>query len=469
MGTVGGSFPKGMNCWQRPWPEKIGERFHEVYANQSCSAIGLMTLHLNRLFSSSSSSPSSSSPSPSSSSSSSSLSPRSLSFFAYNLAISACGHFCLIESIQGYYLSPNAVTLHIVFVDVCPNDLTTPVEELRIAYMEVVSFVRKRGGEVVFVCSWPWERLHQHAGPPKPNYNEEVLSYDENAIVAHRAKEISFNSCMALGIQLSRQYLFPLIHYQDALLSKDASFSAGSEKSFYDSLSALILPQDTHPSMLGYDFVARTISRWLYLRILHVLSLLQPLPHPQIPLINHSTTSLKKLIDTKEEFTSMAIVNLGFEWRVEAKDKAGWISTTFGSKLVLQVESPVTVGFLSIGYLQTYSTFGLFSLVVRNGNHTLYKRCVTSFLPKHFSQTGFITIPINVTPQNRILLIGMEHLNHTNFVQYLMMSPGDKMFYMQEIGRKDTPSAYTKVKIVSIGIFDSEDGLANRPRDVSYA
>ena len=422
----------------------LSNRFYPILLNHSCSAIALTAYYLTHLL------------------------PPPLSVSAYNLAISGCGHMCLVESIQSYYLSPHAKTLHIVFIDVCINDNLSPPDELEMTYIEVVSFVRRKGGEVVFVCAWS-DKIDVKTDSPKINFD---LAAQKDWVVTPskypRKHKSSYNRCAVIGLRLSSLYHFPVISYQDSLLSSDGSFSSGSETAFHDVTPSLIVsPDNSHPSMFGSDLIAQTLSRWIYWRICRVLSLSVPLPPPEIPLINSTTSSLVELIDSEEKFRSLVTIRHGFEWKIEANNKAGWISEKFGSFLELKLPVGVPAGFLSIGYLQTYSSIGLFNLTVINSNHLVSNRRVTCAISKRFSQTAFITIPFNVSKFDNIFLIRIEHVDH-NDVNKLKVFPDMRKFLFDLERSHFGNTTLTKVKIVSIGIYDSEDGLASRPREVDY-
>lgn len=443
---VGGSYARGENCGVPVGHyQTLSERFHQLNLSESCSSIALAAHYLSLLL------------------------PSSLSLSAYNLAVSGCGYMCLVESIQSYYLLPHAETLHVVFIDVCINDNLAPTEEMEIAYIEVVSFVRKRGGEVVFVCSWS-DFLYRHPGSPKINYD--LAPRKDWVVTPYGFPDVSpltYNRCSVVGIRYSERYLFPVIEYLDSLLAPDGSYSGQSEKYLDAVLPALTRSYDNaHPSIFGNDYVAQTLSRWLYWRICHVLSLTDPLPQPFIPLLNSSTSSLVQLFNTAEAFKAIVRGHRGFEWRVEPVNKPGWISETFGSVLLLKLPVPVSAGYLSLGFLQTYSSIAVFNLTVTNGNVLVANRRVMCAITRKFSQTAFVTIAFNVTNGDKFFRIQIEHIDHTDVARLKRFEDMKKFVFDFGRGHFGKSNA-TKVKIISVGIYDSDDGLASRPREVDYS
>jgi hypothetical protein len=445
IAMIGGSYARGENCGvpKRP-PRSLGHRFREISVDHSCSTIALTAYYLNRLL----------------------LPGHSVK--AYNLAVSGCGHHCLVESIQSHYLSARPNTLHIVIIDVCVNDNAAPSDEIEMTYIEVVTLVRRRGGEVLFVCAWS-DHMYHRKDPPQVNFD---LAANKSWVVtpygAPTNHSSSYNRCAVIGIRLSARYRFPVITYQDSLLSADASYSNHSRHAFKRVVSALTKsPVDTHPSMFGNDLIAQTLSRWIYWRICHVISLPHPLPQPDIPLLNGTTSSLVQMIETEETFHRLIVYHRGFDWRVEGGGKAGWISEHFGSILDVRLPLPVPTGFLSIGFLQTYSVIGLFNLTILNGGHLVTNRRVTCVIVPRFSQTAFLTVPFNVTASERVLRIRFEHLDHTD-LEALRGYQDLRKFIFEMERHHFVNNTNTKVKIISLAIYDAADGLAARPREVDY-
>jgi hypothetical protein len=133
------------------------------------------------------------------------------------------------------------------------------------------------------------------------------------------------------------------------------------------------------------------------------------------------------------------------------------------------VRLPVSVasGFISIGFLQTYSPIGLFNLTVTNGIHRVTNRRVTCVIARKFSQNAYLTIPFNVTSGEKVFHLRFEHLDHTDLEE--LSKYEDMKRYLFDVGRNHFGNSKdTKVKIISIGIYDSADGLASRPREVDY-
>jgi hypothetical protein len=446
IAIIGGSFARGVNCGDPIAPLLFGSaRFVPTDVNGSCSTVALIAHYLMRDH------------------------PK-LSVTPYNLGVSGCGYMCLVESLQGYYLTPHAPTLHIVLIDVCVNDHAALPVELSVTYLEVIGFVRRKGGEVLFLCAWSKLVFF------------EVLSPRVNYVVARQAdrgtvplsidnKKISpYNGCIALGIRMAAQYLFPVVTYQDPLLTEDASFSDGSERAFRTAVPALTKdPSNAHPSMLGNDFIAQIVSRWVSRRICHVLSLPQSIPRPPIPLLNTSATSLVKLINSEEDFESIVTVHRGFVWKLEDANKPGWISERFGSILKMELPVPVLSGFLSIGYLQTYTVIGLFNLTVKHQKTLLMNKIQACIIRTAFSQTAFVTIPFNVTHDAMKLDLEIEHLDHTDVKELEKVEALSEFLnhFKKGIFKFAKPNI-TKVKIISVGIYDSAEGAASRPRDVDY-
>jgi hypothetical protein len=248
----------------------------------------------------------------------------------------------------------------------------------------------------------------------------------------------------------------------------DGSYSEGSKQAFKAVLSALTYAYENgHPSIFGYDYIAQTLSRWIFWRMSHVVSLPHPLPAPSIPLLNSTTSSLVQLIDSKEKFMRHVTFHRGFEWRIEAVNKPGWISERFGSLLEVRLPVSVASGFISIGFLQTYSPIGLFNLTVTNVNHLVSNRRVVCVINKKFSQTAFVTIPFNVTSGEKVFHLRFEHIDHTDS-DHLFQYDDMLRFILNFKRNYFEDSTTTKVKIISIGIYDSADGLASRPREVDY-
>jgi hypothetical protein len=133
------------------------------------------------------------------------------------------------------------------------------------------------------------------------------------------------------------------------------------------------------------------------------------------------------------------------------------------------VRLPVSVasGFISIGFLQTYSPIGLFNLTVTNVNHLVSNRRVVCIINKKFSQTAFVTIPFNVTNVEKVFHLRFEHIDHDN-LEGLSHFEDMKKYLFDRSRERYEVSNHTKVKIISIGIYDSADGLASRPREVDY-
>jgi hypothetical protein len=447
IAMIGGSYARGDNCGVPFVPFFHGSRrFVEMNVNESCSAIALTAHYLSRHL------------------------PSWIKVSAYNLAVSGCGYMCLVESLQGYYLTQHPKTLHIVIIDVCVNDFAVNPDELEVTYVEVAGFVRRKGGEVLFLCGWSG-LLYARVTSQKTIYDV-ALHGDQSTLPLMMGKDSKYlyNRCSALGIRLSSRFLFPAFTYQDSLLSQDGEFSANSEAAFRNAVPALIkAPDDSHPSMFGSDFVAQTLSRWIHRRICHVLSLPPSLPSPHIPLLNSTATSLMELINAEDQFLPLIAKREGFEWRMEGVNKPGWISQSFGSILELDLPIQVTAGFLSIGYLQTYSLMGLFNLTVTHGNSFIANRRVICTISKSFSQTAFVTISFNVSTIMTPLHIVIEHLDHHKLEELDRFS--DMKMFLFDLRKnhfKEAAPNSTKVKIISIGIYDSADGLASRPRDVDY-
>jgi hypothetical protein len=68
------------------------------------------------------------------------------------------------------------------------------------------------------------------------------------------------------------------------------------------------------------------------------------------------------------------------------------------------------------------------------------------------------------------LHIEIDHLNHNN-VDELKKYADLKLFFQvfkEKHLKEKSISSETKVKIISIGIYDSAEGAASRPRDVDY-
>jgi hypothetical protein len=133
------------------------------------------------------------------------------------------------------------------------------------------------------------------------------------------------------------------------------------------------------------------------------------------------------------------------------------------------VRLPVSVasGFISIGFLQTYSPIGLFNLTVTNGFHLISNRRVICAITRSFSQTAFVTIPFNVTSGEKVFHLRFEHLDHNDSETLIHFQDMRKFLFDLE-RHHFGDSKGTKVKIISIGIYDSLDGLASRPREVDY-
>jgi hypothetical protein len=374
---------------------------------------------------------------------------------------------CLVESIQSFYLHPTRPVLHIVFVDVCVNDFDNPPDEMEMSYIEVASFVRRRGGEVVFVCSWSYQ-VFRDTQSPKINID---LASDQKVDLADVGIELegqpSYNRCAAIGIRLAQKYHFPFITYHDPLLLSDGSYSKDSETAFITVLPSLMIgPTNGHPSMFGRDLVAQTFSRWIYWRVCHVLSLPLPLPPPHIPLLNSTTSSLLQLINSGEKFSEIVTSHHGFKWKTESGNKPGWISEKFGSTLEMRLPVGVSSGYLSIGYLQTYTVVGIFNLTVMNQGHLVSNRRVNCAISKHFSQTAFITIPFTVRSGVKVFDIRFEHLDHHD--NELRKYDDLHKYFLETKAHRFVETPFTKVKIISVGVYDSAEGLASRPREVDY-
>jgi hypothetical protein len=447
IAVIGGSFARGHYCEDPVTPSLSGSRkFSPISVNESCSYIALMAHYLNQVI------------------------PPPLSVTAYNLGITGCGHTCLVEIVQGYYLVPNAETLHVVFIDVCANDLTVDPLELEVTYLEVIGFVRRKGGEVVFLCGWSKSVL-QGVVSPRVNYDVAFRWNQTSEPIIRSEDTLTYNRCGALGIHLSSRFLFPAISYQDPLLSQDGSFSEDSESTFRSALPCLIAKSNNHhPSMFGNDYIAQMLSRWIWWRICHVLSLPSSITPPPIPLFHSASSSLAKLIDTEEDFLPIITLHDGFEWIVENLNKPGWVSERPGSMLVIDLPAPVASGFLSIGYLQTYSSVGFFKVTMMHGSQVLMTRHVACIIKNHFSQTAFVTFPFDVSHPPMSLHIEIEHLKYSD-AKKLKNSEDLKRFF--QVFRKTNLKEIsivsgTKVKIISIGIYDSLEGTASRPRDVDY-
>jgi hypothetical protein len=80
-----------------------------------------------------------------------------------------------------------------------------------------------------------------------------------------------------------------------------------------------------------------------------------------------------------------------------------------------------------------------------------------------------VTIPYNITNGRKSFKIRMEHIDHNDIIE-LQKYP-ELRKYLVSVRKKQFVEAHptaTKVKIISVGIYDSEEGLASRPRDVDY-
>ena len=88
-------------------------------------------------------------------------------------------------------------------------------------------------------------------------------------------------------------------------------------------------------------------------------------------------------------------------------------------------------------------------------------------ITRQFSQTAFFAIPFNVTENAMSLRIRIVHVDHRDveeLAKYKELMP----FVNNTNAGVIKMEMSTKVKIVSIGIYDSLEGLAGRPREVDY-